>query len=505
MPHSLPDDISRWPGDPYELLGIPRGADIREIKRAYAQLLRQYRPDEHPAGFQKLREAFEAATEYARFRTQFFSNDDSDPVALNQGAVIDRSSKRRDLSSPSSDKESHAKDQPIPAMLRSDSSRANPLEDHGEFAEQHHLSETPWNVAVSGDSRGAWRLLEEQSRNSTNREETAVQRYWLAKLTFDLTDRAPEEFLFNAAKSIGLTGRIWPLLMLEWGDNPQRLLSSVIYDLLEVPENMERLVPLFAARWKSAGKAGLWSLFKEDLAHLRNRLLPDHATMWLTALVEQMRFGIWMPKSEEAEHWQESWFAEIAQLSDLQLKASFQFDEAEQWHDLRRELFDPAPRTVVSAQIRELLWSMTFDNRIEVKTCQAKLVDSWVSDLDEAFCELDALATSCPITLTLLLQNSQWDVFTFVRSPFTESPPDYCRQVFKQLIGRILQNHPNAARTHMASFCLRELISIDEFCSLAIEYAPADWSTHVRLLVDDAASDVSLRCLCQLARLVEME
>ena len=83
---------------------------------------------------------------------------------------------------------------------------------------------------------------------------------WLAKLTSDLTDRLPEKFLFDAAKTIGLIGRIWPLLILEWSDNPQRLLSTAIYDLLEVSENTERLVPLFAARWKAAGKAGRWSL-----------------------------------------------------------------------------------------------------------------------------------------------------------------------------------------------------------------------------------------------------
>ncbi|QWF15136.1 J domain-containing protein [Lysobacter capsici] len=52
--------------NPFEHLGIEPGADEREIKRAYARRLRQVRPDDDPAGFQALHEAYQACLGYAQ-------------------------------------------------------------------------------------------------------------------------------------------------------------------------------------------------------------------------------------------------------------------------------------------------------------------------------------------------------------------------------------------------------------------------------------------------------
>lgn len=46
---------------PLELLGVSPNAGEREIKQAYARLLKRFRPDEDPDGFQRLNEAYQAA------------------------------------------------------------------------------------------------------------------------------------------------------------------------------------------------------------------------------------------------------------------------------------------------------------------------------------------------------------------------------------------------------------------------------------------------------------
>lgn len=51
----------------WTLLGLPATADTRTIKRHYARLLKQTRPDEDPVAFQRLREAYESALEQARW------------------------------------------------------------------------------------------------------------------------------------------------------------------------------------------------------------------------------------------------------------------------------------------------------------------------------------------------------------------------------------------------------------------------------------------------------
>lgn len=43
----------------YEILNLDKSADIKDIKKAYARLLRQHSPETDPVGFQKIREAYE--------------------------------------------------------------------------------------------------------------------------------------------------------------------------------------------------------------------------------------------------------------------------------------------------------------------------------------------------------------------------------------------------------------------------------------------------------------
>lgn len=50
---------------PWHVLGIARGSSLAEVKKAYARLLRQHRPDQDPVGFRRLRDAYELAVRMA--------------------------------------------------------------------------------------------------------------------------------------------------------------------------------------------------------------------------------------------------------------------------------------------------------------------------------------------------------------------------------------------------------------------------------------------------------
>lgn len=63
---------------PFKILGLDDAADIPQIKRAYAKLLRTHRPDEDAAAFQRLHEAYEACLEQVRWREQGWDDDDQD-------------------------------------------------------------------------------------------------------------------------------------------------------------------------------------------------------------------------------------------------------------------------------------------------------------------------------------------------------------------------------------------------------------------------------------------
>lgn len=61
----------------WTILSLPADADTRSIKRQYAILLKQTRPDEDPEGFQRLREAYEQALSIKEWE-QLHENDSSD-------------------------------------------------------------------------------------------------------------------------------------------------------------------------------------------------------------------------------------------------------------------------------------------------------------------------------------------------------------------------------------------------------------------------------------------
>ncbi len=73
---------------PFKVLGLDRKADIAQIKRAYAKLLRTHRPDEDPAAFQRLHEAYEACLEQARWREQGWDDED-DEDGIGEGAAAE--------------------------------------------------------------------------------------------------------------------------------------------------------------------------------------------------------------------------------------------------------------------------------------------------------------------------------------------------------------------------------------------------------------------------------
>lgn len=74
---------------PFRYLGLTKRATIVEIKRAYAAKLKQTRPDDDAAGFQRLHEAYQAALEQARHRDLLneagLLNADTDPTGEHEG------------------------------------------------------------------------------------------------------------------------------------------------------------------------------------------------------------------------------------------------------------------------------------------------------------------------------------------------------------------------------------------------------------------------------------
>lgn len=67
----MPDDIGNWdflPHRPLEFFGLSPTFDRKDLKRAYGRLIRQYKPESHPAEFQRIRAAYEDLDRTLRYR-----------------------------------------------------------------------------------------------------------------------------------------------------------------------------------------------------------------------------------------------------------------------------------------------------------------------------------------------------------------------------------------------------------------------------------------------------
>ncbi|ANI54466.1 J domain-containing protein [Pseudomonas sp. DR 5-09] len=62
----------------WTVLGLSADADVRTIKRQYAVLLKQTRPDDDPEGFQRLRDAYEQALAYKEWQQYHEQNQDEE-------------------------------------------------------------------------------------------------------------------------------------------------------------------------------------------------------------------------------------------------------------------------------------------------------------------------------------------------------------------------------------------------------------------------------------------
>jgi curved DNA-binding protein CbpA len=78
--------------DPYEVLGLPPGADDEAIRRRYLELVRQYSPEHHPEKFAAGRAAYEQLRDQnTRLRHHLFEAGKRETV----DAIIEEVSCRR--------------------------------------------------------------------------------------------------------------------------------------------------------------------------------------------------------------------------------------------------------------------------------------------------------------------------------------------------------------------------------------------------------------------------
>ncbi len=226
--HTLPDDLSRWPGNPYTLLGVPPGVNERDLRRAYTRLIRTYKPEHFPEHFRRIREAYESARNYAPFYTAF----------------------EAPANSPA---ESRPDERPAPPTPEADIPSAPTVERPAPQPPPRSFEEEldeAWNWAIDGDETRAYARLLDLLDRYPRRPETCLRLYSLLTVAPELDNqRVPCNFLVLGLRRSGGGGPCHELYRREIEDNPDEALTGRFAELLETTAQPGMLAIFVRWRW----------------------------------------------------------------------------------------------------------------------------------------------------------------------------------------------------------------------------------------------------------------
>jgi hypothetical protein len=240
--HALPDDLSRWSTDPYELLGVERGVAPRDLKRNYTRLIRTFKPEQFPEHFRRIREAYERILR---------------EVGLLGGIES-------------------------PIQRRAEDARvghrdpATPIE---------QIMSRLWEQAIAGEEADAYGNLSRLLLANSSEPGIYARLYWLLAVNPDLDrQRAPAEWLVQGIAAGGLTGTLAELMRREIEQHPQEALSTSFDRLIERSRPPAESATLLTWRWRAAARLQRWDIIAGEMESMRVRMQTAQEE-WLRLLL----------------------------------------------------------------------------------------------------------------------------------------------------------------------------------------------------------------------------
>jgi hypothetical protein len=312
--HHLPPDPAEWPSDPYALLGVPRLAAPRDLKRAYTKLIRIFKPELYPDEFRRIRSAFEDAQRWAQFSG--FVPEPQPPEELPR---------------------------PEPAPVAEPAELEWPRTPRPKSV--HDEAVELWDRAISGDVTGAYHGLTSLLDREPGTASLYARLYWLLVLEPAAAPGVqPAEWLTRGLSRASDGSLLFALYRDEVRNNPdeagtERGLRVVASDL-PAGERVE----LAAARWDTLARVERWAHLREEWPVVRTALVAADETGWLRLVCTVAGWVEW-----DRSHWATDALAAIVRkdlksLEHLALRHSYWFDHFDQllaavrsWKAVKRE------------------------------------------------------------------------------------------------------------------------------------------------------------------------
>jgi hypothetical protein len=279
--HSLSDDLSRWPDDPYELLGVPRGVAPRDLKRTYTRLIRVYKPEHYPEHFRRIRAAYEQILRYVElFERSLDASDTAEPTQPAQASDDDVLRKEPSPSAPG---------RYTPTLDRPSSLEPPPA---GEM-------DLLWQRAIAGDESAAYAGLAALVEREPQRIGIYLRLYWLLAVEPQLdATRSPIDWLVRGMGATGRTGPLGELYRRELELRPEEALGQRSEALLQAMSAPAELASVLSWRWRAAGRLARWGLVAAEVERMRDRISHDDEESWLRLLLAVADSAAWAEVEE---------------------------------------------------------------------------------------------------------------------------------------------------------------------------------------------------------------
>jgi hypothetical protein len=420
----LPEDIERWPSDPFQLLQVTRQVNEKDLKRAYQRLLRVYRPERFPEEFRKLRDAYDEAASWvqhmAAYRDDeqdssaaadnFGSSGDVDPTATSPGSVFE-----------------------------------DRLRDAGECAQL-------------GQSLEAYAQFRRLNEEFPQRVEPYLACYWLLRLDPQLdAGRTPLTWLKSAVKHSSQAEPAWSVYAAELERRPTvALLNDVAEEALACASPFDGL-RLFQARWRAAARQDVWRAMKSDLEAIRGSswwLDRDFWTALMTAALESASFTL-NPDAQDIMQWCRT---EIDRYPNMHFSM---FDALGRLDYLRDLASCVRSLDMVMTDLKPLVRMLSFATSAEGAELYVELValvDECGQSPSTLLRRLSSLGESSEIVLPRLqeiLNRLSWSLGRYDET-------DWQPQELRHSVGEFLARSPSTyaeARAALLDFCLQRMAS----------------------------------------------
>lgn len=299
----LPEDLSRWPDDPFELLGVRPGIAPRDLRRAYTALIRTYKPEQFPEHFRRIRSAYEFVLRHVDLFQHFHFEEEVE--ANGSGAEDDADEATETL--------------PAPRRLSSDESDDEPdvpVVQTPVFDLHRDLQEA-WELACSGKEAEAYERLRRVHETKPDESDVYLRLYWLLALMPEIdANRTPLDWLLTGVRHTGLGGPLRELLRRELAESPGLSLSESCTQLLRGNARPSALIDLIEIRWRAAQERAQWKVIPDDVGALRERFLDVDEMSWGRLLVLAIDHLAWAPQ-ESTRSAIASWRKELDQAVHL--------------------------------------------------------------------------------------------------------------------------------------------------------------------------------------------